>query len=283
MKTKEIAVVICTHNRKRYLLEAVKSFSKIKKPKFNLIVIDSSEIKLAKKEKKGIDLYLYDKNKKALSIKRNLAIKKMPNKIIVFTDDDCIATENWLSGLVTLLNENVGCVTGRTIPFEGYEKTDYEEKFSFDRIGKKFRIIKKHFGLQNLWRFGHGNNMAFRRGVFKDVGLFDENLGVGSSGLRGEDVDMFYRIYKKGYPIVYNPNAVILHKHLTQKEDIPWASYANGYASRLVLFKNLDLNTSLLYAGGLLKLGIKVILSKGFKKEANLCLFKGWLGLKWKK
>lgn len=281
MNNLNILVAVCTHNRKKYLLEAVKSFKVIKHPKFKLAVIDSSDEKLSKKEQISIDFYIYCKGKKALSIKRNIAIKKIKSDIIVFTDDDCIATASWLAELTRFFaDKSVACVTGRTIPFKGYEGSEYEKKFSFDKLGDRKKLIKKHLGLQNLWRFGHGNNMAFRTDIFGVVGLFDVNLGVGTKGLRAEDVDMFYRIYKKGYSIIYNPDAVILHKHLVKKEGMEKAAYENGYASKLVLFKNFDINTMALYFGGIIKLSIKFLASKGFEKKVNLQLLKGWLGLK---
>ncbi len=283
MKEK-IVVAICTHNRRKYLIDAIKSFKKIREPKFDLIVIDSSDNKLSKKEQKLADYYMHDKTKKALSLKRNIVIIKFKSDILIFTDDDCIATPTWIKELVKeFSDESVACVTGKTIPFKSYEGTEYEKKFSFGKIGNRRKVMQKQFGIQNLWRFGHGNNMAFRTKVFKKVGLFDNNLGVGSKGLRAEDVDMFYRVYKSGYRIIYNPNAVILHKHLTKKEDMEWAAHANGYASKLVLFKNLDLNTFILYFGGIVKLTLKYLFASGFEKEVNMQLLKGWLGAKWKK
>lgn len=281
MQNYGISVVICTHNRRKHLLEVIKSLKKIKHPIFRVIVIDSSDKNLNKKEQKLVDIYIYVKNKKALSEKRNIAIKKLKSNILIFTDDDCIATSDWVEELTKPFSQNtVVCVTGRTLPYTGYKKSDYEKKFSFDKIGTKYKIIKKHYGIQNLWRFGHGNNMAFRSVIFTKVGLFDTNLGVGSKGLRAEDVDMFYRIYRAGYKIVYNPNAIVLHKHLVKKQELPWQSYANGYASKLVLFKNLDMNTISLYIGGVIKLYFKFLFSSGFRRKVNLQLLKGWLGLR---
>ncbi len=278
-----IVVAICTHNRHKYLIDALKSFKGLKEHSFKLVVIDSSDEKLGKSEQKLADAYIYDKTKKALSLKRNIAMTRFKSDILIFTDDDCIATPEWISELAKEFSDGrVACVTGRTVPFRGYEGSDYEKKFSFDKVGGQRKVIQRHIGLQNLWRFGHGNNMAFHTSIFKKVGLFDNDLGVGSKGLRAEDVDMFYRIYKSGYRIIYNPNAVILHKHLTKKEDMEWAAYANGYASKLVLFKNLDLNTLILYIGGIVKLSVKYIISSGFEKGVNMQLFRGWLGAKWK-
>lgn len=284
---KTMAVIVCTHNREKHLIECIKSLRKLKNPpeyKVKLAVIDSSDKKLSKEYKRLADFYRWDKNKISLSEKRNLAIKSIKADIIAFTDDDCIATASWLAELVKGFGEGVMCVTGRTVPFAGSERTAYERKFSFDRIGTRKRAIQKHIGLQNLWRFGHGNNMAFRTAVFKRVGLFDINLGVGSKGLRAEDVDMFYRIYKAGHRLVFNPAASVYHKHLIQEKDVPKEAFRNGYASKLVLFKHHDLNCLALYFGGIVKLAAKSIFSNLFGKElekkTNIELLRGWLGLK---
>lgn len=277
----KITLAICTHNRHSYLADALISLKKVKYPKFEILVVDSSDSKLPKNRQKLCQRYIHVPEHKSLSAKRNIAIKTVKTGIIIFTDDDCIATPMWIEELTKPLSEKaVMCVTGRTMPFRGYEGTDYEKKFSFDKLGARNKIIRRHFGFQNLWRFGHGNNMAFLVSVFRKVGLFDVNLGVGSKGLRAEDVDMFYRIYKSGYFIIYNPDAVILHKHLVKKEGMEKAAYENGYASKLVLLKNLDLNTILLYFGGIIKLSFKALFSEGFEKKVNLNLIRGWLGIK---
>lgn len=287
MKNKEISLVICTHNRKEHLIESIKSLKKIKKPEFELMVIDSSDKKLTVNEKKGIDTYIYDKAKKPLSDKRNIAIKVCKSEIIVFTDDDCIATKSWLYGLTNPFKDpNVMCVTGKTVPFKSYEKSDYEKIFSFDNLGKNKKIMKKHLGLQNLWRFGHGNNMAFRALVFNKVGLFDERLGVGTEGKAGEDVDIFYKIYKKGYKIVFNPNAVILHKHIAKQDLTKWAQN-NTYASHLVLLKHHDMNTLTIFFLGIFKLAgesiIAFVTGDMLKAKIKFYSLLGWLGIKCKK
>ena len=58
---------------------------------------------------------------------------------------------------------------------------------------------------------GTGNNMSFRKAIFKEIGYFDENFGMGTP-YPTEDIDMFYRILKKGYEIFYNPYAIVYHK-----------------------------------------------------------------------
>ena len=278
------SVVICTHNRKEHLLKAIRTFKKIKKSYFGLVVIDSSDKKLNNSESKGIDNYIYDGTTKPLSPKRNIAIKRVKADFIIFTDDDCIPAKNWFSEIMEPFSDyKVACVTGRTIPFGEFKKSDFEKIFTFDNLGREKMVIQRHFGLQNLWRFGHGNNMAFRASIFREVGLFDERLGVGTEGKAGEDVDMFYRIYKAGYKIVFNPNAVILHKHIAKQDLVKWAQN-NTYASHSVLFKHHDFNTTLLFLAGIFKLKIDILkaIISGDNLKAKIKFYSllGWIGLK---
>ncbi|MFH1249405.1 MAG: glycosyltransferase [archaeon] len=281
----KVVVAVCTHNRKQHLLQTIKAFNKIKRKNFKLAIIDSSDQELIKNEKKGIDFYLHMPDKKPLSIKRNIAINKIDSSLILFTDDDCIPSKNWVNEITSpFKDDRVMCVTGKTIPSEEFKKSNYERIFTFDNLGNNKREIIKHFGLHNLWKVGHGNNMAFRTSVFKEIRLFDESLGVGSPINAGEDVDMFYRIYKKGHKIIFNPNAIIIHKHISKDDNlIVWAR-KNTYASNKVLLKNIDFNTFVIFLGGILKLSLQTISAfikkdplKGKVKFNSLI---GWIGIK---
>src|SRR5262249_29906872 len=66
-----------------------------------------------------------------------------------------------------------------------------------------------------LWAsgFGVGANMAFRREVFANVGLFDVALDVGTPSGGGGDVEMFHRLVARGFTLVYEPAALVWHTH----------------------------------------------------------------------
>lgn len=272
----KIDIFVCTHNRHKELVECLKSIKKLKS-EFSLFVIDSSDKKLSKSYQKLVDKYIYDKSLKPLSKKRNLAIESSTSEFIAFTDDDCIVDKGWIVELLKgFKDKKIACVTGLTLPFKGYESTNYEKRYSFGKIGKKEKVIEKKL-INNLWRIGHGNNMAFRKEVFKKIGLFDEALGVGSEGLAGEDTDMFYRIIKNGYKIVYNPNAIIYHKHLVKDEELPKIAYRNGFAIKKIVMKHKNTETFILYLAILLKYSIKFLF--GFKKVEKSTI-EGLLGIK---
>jgi GT2 family glycosyltransferase len=55
--------------------------------------------------------------------------------------------------------------------------------------------------------------MAFRRAVFDRIGPFDPALDVGTPARGGGDLEMFFRVLKEGYALVYEPKAIVRHRH----------------------------------------------------------------------
>jgi hypothetical protein len=112
-------------------------------------------------------------------------------------------------------------VTGLVVPYE--LETDSQILFEchggFGRgFERQWYRIDRAKGAQTAnhhgaGRFGTGANMAFRRRLFDDVGHFDPALGVGTVTQGGEDLDMFFRLLQEGYTLVYEPNALVRHRH----------------------------------------------------------------------
>jgi GT2 family glycosyltransferase len=89
-------------------------------------------------------------------------------------------------------------------------------------------------------------NMALRRSVLDAVGPFDEALDAGTPTQAGGDSDMFRRILKNGYRIVYDPEALNWHRHRRsgQELDRQLQGYEVAYtamATKVLLFER-DLN-----------------------------------------
>ena len=52
-----------------------------------------------------------------------------------------------------------------------------------------------------------------RRHLFDQIGTFDPALDVGTVTNGGGDLEMFFRVLKEGYTLVYEPSAVVRHCH----------------------------------------------------------------------
>ena len=112
------------------------------------------------------------------------------------------------------------CVTGLVVPdeidtpaqalFETYGGFGRGFARSVFRVAPGERAARLYGG---TGRFGTGANMAFRRSFFELEGLFDPALDVGTPTNGGGDLEMFFRVLKSGHALVYEPAAIVRHRH----------------------------------------------------------------------
>ena len=62
--------------------------------------------------------------------------------------------------------------------------------------------------------------MAYRRSVFDAVGPFDSALDVGTVTNGGGDLEMFFRVVKAGLPLLYEPRALVWHRHRRTMDEL---------------------------------------------------------------
>lgn len=155
---------------------------------------------------------------------RNRAILEARGEIVAFTDDDVSVDRWWVDALARLFASDPGvdAVTGLVVPdaidvdahrlFEQYGGfgRGYDRRYFRvdDRVGEPAAV--RHGG---TGRFGTGANMAFRRRIFDQLGLFDPALDVGTRTNGGGDLEMFFRVLKHGGILVYEPSAIVRHRH----------------------------------------------------------------------
>jgi len=152
---------------------------------------------------------------------RNRAIMEARGDIIAFTDDDAVVDPEWIDAVVRVFEEDsrIMAVTGLVAPYE----LETEAQILFERYGgfgkglEPRRIYPEKGSIaQNALAaggIGTGANMAFRRSVFDNIGLFDPALDAGTPTGGGGDLEMFFRLVLEGYALVYEPRAIVRHIH----------------------------------------------------------------------
>jgi hypothetical protein len=168
---------------------------------------------------------------------RNRAVNEARGEIIAFTDDDVVVDPGWVSALAAVFAEEpeVMAVTGLVWPLELATET----QVLFERYGGFGRGFRRRWFWADpatpfppAWlgtgQFGTGANMAFRRQVFQHVGLFDPALDVGTLTNGVGDLEMFFRILKAGHPLVYEPAALVRHRHRRDYQDLRYQLANNG-------------------------------------------------------
>jgi GT2 family glycosyltransferase len=118
-------------------------------------------------------------------------------------------------------NPDAMAVTGLVVPYELETEAQvlFEKNGGFGR-GFERKWYQVHTGCPMPWHllvqpgmFGTGANMAYRRQLFSQIGGFDPALDVGTATNGGGDLEMFYRILKEGQVLVYEPAAIVRHRH----------------------------------------------------------------------
>ena len=248
----DISVVICTRDRTDHLKKCLDSILVSDSLYREIMVIDGSRTRhnrdRVKKIVKNVGGKYFYEGRSGLSFARNLGVKKAAGDIIVFADDDFIVENGWITNLVENYKDDlVACCTGRMVSYRNdYISNLFESSLSKER-GVKKRIFTKEgicFSalLKNVrlitrrwlgdeapipWSIGFGY-FSVKKSVVNEVGFFDESLGVGTPSLGGEEVDMFYRILKVGYKVVYEPTAIIYHDHRQNLNGVFKAAYDAG-------------------------------------------------------
>ncbi|AUX69621.1 hypothetical protein CHX26_09045 [Porphyrobacter sp. HT-58-2] len=215
----KISVTIATFNRQNLLqkvLDAL-SFQSVPANTFDVIVCDSESTdgtaEMMKNYKSLMPYRLeYHHTSNILAAKRNLGISKSTSDFVVFLDDDCIPSHNFvethLDSCLRTMGERVIYCGEVRYPAEWINKSNYYRFRDSRHFGFKAGVKR----LEYLdYRTIVVMNMCFERGLFlKHIGSVNESfIGYGA-----EDQDLGWRLQEAGYRLRPN-SAKIIHFETT--------------------------------------------------------------------
>ena len=227
-----LTVAICTKDRPENLARCLDSLLKLRSLNsyFEVLIIDNAPSDNRTKEIVASlsDINYFCEPKAGLNFARNRALQEATGEILAYLDDDVIVDRQWLNGLKEAWRENpdAEAFTGLVMPYELETRAQilFEQRGGFRRGFAKIRYGQTLSG-NSLYPcgsgiFGAGCNMAFRREVLLKLGGFDEALDTGAPLPGGGDLDIFYRIIRGGYPLIYEPQYLIYHQHRREMEKL---------------------------------------------------------------
>jgi len=158
-----------------------------------------------------------------LSRARNVGLRVISGEAVCFPDDDCWYPQDVLSRVNKLLTDNPGWqgIIGDSVDETGRPTLPWR-----DRAGKLTEPMS--------WRRALAIALFLRSKLIRQIGGFDETLGVGTGLLwgSGEDNDLVLRTLEAGVHMQYEPNVHVYHPRLFPVFDKSgWAkrySYALG-------------------------------------------------------
>ncbi|PYE55741.1 glycosyltransferase family 2 protein [Deinococcus yavapaiensis] len=245
-----LTVAVCTRDRPDDLALCLEAISRLDYPDLDVVVVDNAPTSDATRElvRDHFAFVRYVREERpGLDFARNRAALEARGEIVAYTDDDVIVDSKWARAIGEVFAENPGvmAVTGLVAPYE----LETEAQVLFERYGGFGRGYERRwYGVDTRGgqlaareaggggRFGTGANMAYRRRVFDDIGFFDPALDVGTVTNGGGDLEMFFRVLKAGHVLVYEPRAIVRHRHRRDIERLrtQLANNGVGFYSHLV-------------------------------------------------
>lgn len=221
-----ISVVIPFHNRESTLGHCLQSLLDQDFPAddFEIVAVDNNSADGSGQVAGQFSrVVLLQERRQGSYAARNCGLRHATGDIIAFTDSDCVAASDWLSSIAqTMGDPRLQIVVGKSQPagqsravrlLGAYEEHKDRYVFSTTRSEKYY---------------GHTSNMAVRREVFAQLGLFVEWQRGADSAFVRKAVDSF------GCDAIRYDSAIFV-KHLELESAVAYfkKAYAYGRARQL--------------------------------------------------
>lgn len=208
---KDVSIVIPVWNGKELLRRSLPSVLEARKYEGNRIEeiifvddcsTDRSGEYLEKNFKEEVKLIRHRENR-GFANAANRGVRMAKGKLVCLLNQDVLVSERFLEPVVKLFVEDR--VFGVSLHEKGYGGATGEFRDGFlEHKG----MDEKNEVCNSLW--ANGGSAVFRRKVWMKLKGFDEEL---FSPFYWEDVDICYRAQKRGYVVLWEPEARVLHEH----------------------------------------------------------------------
>jgi glycosyltransferase involved in cell wall biosynthesis len=135
---------------------------------------------------------------------RNCGASQATNPYLVFTDDDCMPTPDWLRKFENrIMPGQAGAVAGRIINLLDKNQFSASSQILIDFLNHYYNADP------NKARFFTSNNLMLPADIFWEIGGFD----VSFSKAAAEDRDLCDRLLFHGKNVVFAAEITVLHAH----------------------------------------------------------------------
>jgi glycosyltransferase involved in cell wall biosynthesis len=209
------SVVVPAYNAAATIGDCISSLLALHAPRegFEVLIVDNGSTDGTRDVVRtfGAGVRMISEATRGAAAARNRGIREARGSRIAFTDADCVVDPDWLGALLDPLDDPAIGVVGGSI--SSRRPCNRVELF-----GEMIHDMRVAIEESNPPYVATGN-WGSRRDVLLDVGLFDETL------LRGQDVDLAWRIHLAGYRLVHEPRALVSH----QNERTVWGLMREGF------------------------------------------------------
>lgn len=151
-------------------------------------------------------IVVFDKYRRGPSWARNQGFQKSKGDLIAFTDDDCVPSKNWLERMILAIDKYDAAMVS----------SHYIETDSFlneIRLRRKFPTANQ---INPNGFVGNTGNIIYRRPCLEDCLKTDSFIfNPIFKAYGGEDIDLVFRLRKRGHKLVFIDNKISHLKKMT--------------------------------------------------------------------
>jgi glycosyltransferase involved in cell wall biosynthesis len=192
--------------------------------RYEIIVIDDGSTDGGFERISGNGVRVFRQPNQGPAAARNLGVEKARGKIVLFTDADCEPVEDWLETMVCPLEDDaISGVKGayytkqkKIVP--RFVQLEYESKYEKMAKDRYIDFIDTY-------------SAAFVKEDFLHAGKYDTRYTTASV----EDQEFSFRMWDKGYRMVFNPDARVYHSHSGTLGNYLKKKFRIGFWKALVL------------------------------------------------
>jgi GT2 family glycosyltransferase len=180
---------------------------------------------------------VFNKKNLGFAASVNRGVKVAKGDIVVLLNNDVVPEEDFLKPLEKDFQDPKVFAVSLGEPQWSWAKGKWVKGFIEHEPGEKTKVPHISF-------WASGGSGAFRKGIWGKLGGMD-NL---YHPFYWEDVDLSYRAWKRGYKVVWDPKAVVYHKHEGTISRFP-KKYVSLIVERnrlLFIWKNITSNKMIL-------------------------------------
>jgi glycosyltransferase involved in cell wall biosynthesis len=225
-----VSIIICTYNRAALLKRTLKSLScqTLKPEDFEVIVVDDgsrdSTAEVCETLSHGMPnlKYISTGRNRGTGCAANVGVQSSKGDYLIFTDDDCIARNDWAESMRAALAKYPLIAGTVASPTSSFIKLCHNiSEFHPFMPGRKAGTVD----------FIAGANMGFRRSLYEELKGFPDQKVI------SPDMYFILKARQEGHQIYFVPEAVITHDH-NRTGLIDIFRYAADHASETILLRN---------------------------------------------
>lgn len=216
---KPLTVLVCTHNRAELLRGALASLEgqTLARDRFEVLVVDNASTDatptvVSECAARGtIEVRYVRETELGLDAARNRGIREAGGEVVAFLDDDARARYDWAAEVLEGFGRHDAPIVGGRVDLIW----EVPRPAWFSDVLLRY-LIYCDYGPEVMpvtsppWLYG--TNVAFRKRLFQEIGLFRLDLDrKGESLMGGGDTEFFKRAHAAGHRLLYLPNLVVRH------------------------------------------------------------------------